>query len=154
MSLTSRPTTRLVASAAFIWAVAGTFAVAAEPAGAERHYERATLEGSWLGDCDNGPTKSYMVENQNKDAHHRRLYDLSFAKRPAEELYDLKKDPNQLENVANDPEYADVRKELESRLMAELRETGDPRVVGGAERLEAYPYYGGSPLWPGLEDRK
>jgi N-sulfoglucosamine sulfohydrolase len=123
------------------------------PAGTP-HYERATLEGAWLADCDNGPTKSYMVENQDKDAHHRRLYDLSFGKRPAEELYDLKRDPDQIVNVAADPRYAPVKRELESRLMAELRETGDPRVVGGAERLEAYPYYGGSPQWPGLQGQK
>jgi arylsulfatase A-like enzyme len=123
------------------------------PAGTP-HHERATLEGSWLGDCDNGPTKSYMVENQDGDAEHRRIYDLAFGKRPAEELYDLKKDPDQIVNVAADPEYAPVKMELESRLMAELRETGDPRVVGGAERLEAYPYYGGSPLWPGLGDEE
>ena len=123
------------------------------PAGTP-HHGRASMPGSWLGDCDNGPTKTYMVENQDRDAHHRRLYDLSFAKRPAEELYNLKTDPGQLDNVADAPEYAQVKKRLESRLMAELRETGDPRVVGGAERLEAYPYYGGSPLWPGLEEKK
>ncbi len=107
------------------------------------HHERASLAGSWLGDCDNGPTKSYMVESQHKDADHRRLYDLSFGKRPAEELYDLKKDPDQLENVAEDPEYGPIKEELEARLLAELR----------AERLEAYPYYGGSPLWPESEKK-
>jgi arylsulfatase A-like enzyme len=123
------------------------------PAGTPR-YRRAAIEGAWLGDCDNGPTKSYMVENKDKDAEHRRLYDLSFAKRPAEELYDLRSDSDQLRNVASDPAYAEVKKSLETRLMEELRATGDPRVVGGAERLEAYPYYGGSPRWPGLEEKK
>jgi N-sulfoglucosamine sulfohydrolase len=123
------------------------------PAGTP-HYERATIENAWLGDCDNGPTKWLMFETRDKDADHRRLYDLSFAKRPAEELYDLRKDPGQLDNVASDPDYAEIRKELEARLMAELRETADPRVVGGAERLEEYPYYGGSPLWPGLQSQE
>ena len=33
-------------------------------------------------------------------------YDLCFAKRPAEELYDLSKDPEQLNNLASDPAYA------------------------------------------------
>jgi arylsulfatase A-like enzyme len=120
------------------------------PAGTP-HWQRATLEGAWLGDCDNGPTKTLVVETRDQDAEHQRLYELSFGLRPAEELYDLKEDPGQLRNVASDPEYAETRKELEARLMAELRETRDPRVVGGAERLEAYPYYGGSPRWPGLE---
>jgi N-sulfoglucosamine sulfohydrolase len=120
------------------------------PAGTP-HWQRATLEGAWLGDCDNGPTKTLVVETRDTDAEHGRLYDLSFGKRPAEELYDLRKDPDQLQNVASDPEYAETKNELEARLMGELRETRDPRVVGGAERLEAYPYYGGSPRWPGLE---
>jgi arylsulfatase A-like enzyme len=123
------------------------------PAGTP-HYRRAAFEGAWLGDCDNGPTKSYMVENQDKDAEHRRLYDLSFAKRPAEELYDLGSDPDQLRNVAADPAYAEIKKRLDARLMAELRATWDPRLVGGAERLEAYPYYGGGPRWPGLEEKE
>jgi arylsulfatase A-like enzyme len=121
------------------------------PAGTP-HHERATIEGAWLGDCDNGPTKWQLFETRDADAAHRRLYDLSFGKRPAEELYDLRKDPDQLHNLADRPEYAEVRSELEARLMAELRETGDPRAVGGDGRLEGYPYYGGSPLWPGLEN--
>ena len=120
------------------------------PAGTP-HHRRAVIEGAWLGDCDNGPTKSFMVKSKDKDAAHRRLYDLAFAKRPAEELYDLGRDPDQLRNVAEDPEYAAVRDELRTRLDSDLRATTDPRVMGGAERLEAYPYYGGSPLWPGLE---
>jgi len=79
-----------------------------------------------------------------------RLWDLAFAKRPGDELYDLRKDPGQLENVADEPEYAQVKAQLSERLLSELRRTGDPRVVGGAERLETYPYYGGSPTKPGL----
>lgn len=36
------------------------------------------------------------------------LFDLAFGKRPFEELYDLNKDPYQMENVAGDPEYLDI----------------------------------------------
>jgi arylsulfatase A-like enzyme len=113
--------------------------------------EKATVPGRWLADCDNGPTKTYLVENRRRDADHQRLWDLSFAKRPAEELYDLRSDPDQLVNVASRPEYAEVRQRLEGRLLAELRATADPRVVGGADRLEVYPYYGQSPMKPGFE---
>jgi hypothetical protein len=95
-----------------------------------------------------------MVEHQDRDAEHRRLYDLSFAKRPAEELYVLGSDPDQLRNVAADPAYAEIKERLDARLRAELHATGDPRLVGGAERLEAYPYYGGGPRWPGLEEKE
>jgi hypothetical protein len=88
------------------------------------------------------------VERRDDGAAHRRLYDLAFGKRPAEELYDLRDDPGQMTNVARDEAYAGVRERLAARLLAELEATGDPRVLGGAERLEAYPYYGGSPMKP------
>ncbi|HSD27235.1 MAG TPA: sulfatase [Vicinamibacteria bacterium] len=110
--------------------------------------EKAVIEGRWLADCDNGPTKLFMVERRDDGAAHRRLYDLAFGKRPAEELYDLRNDPGQMTNVARDEAYAGVRELLAARLLAELEATGDPRVLGGAERLETYPYYGGSPMKP------
>jgi hypothetical protein len=51
-------------------------------------------------------------------------------------------------NVAGEKAYAHVRERMAARLLAKLEATGDPRVVGGAERLESYPYYGGSPMKP------
>ena len=110
-------------------------------------FENAAIPGTWFGDTDNGPTKTYIVENKDKDDVHRKMYDLSFAKRPAEELYDLEKDPEQLNNVADDPAYADVKKKLADQLMAELKETKDPRVVGGVD-FDAFRYLGGGPKHP------
>jgi len=118
------------------------------PAGTP-NYQKATLPGTWYGDCDNGPTKSYMVDNREKDATHRKLFDLAFAKRPAEELYDLNKDPHQIENVAGDPQYAEVRAKLAAQLTELLRASGDPRIVGGGEQFDRYPYLGGAPKYPG-----
>lgn len=117
------------------------------PAGTP-HYEQAAIPGAWLADCDNGPTKTYMVENRDKDATHRKLYDLAFAKRPAEELYDLNKDPGQLDNVADDPDYADAKKRLSKKLMQKLKATDDPRAFGKGEKFDEYPYLGGAPKHP------
>ena len=117
------------------------------PAGTP-HHRRATIEGSWLGDCDNGPTKTYMAENRDKDEHHHHLWELAFGKRPAEELYDCRKDPEQLVNVVEDPEYAEIRKELSALLTEQLERTGDPRLLGGGEQFDKYPYYGGAPQHP------
>jgi hypothetical protein len=72
----------------------------------------------------------------------KRLYDLAFAKRPAEELYDIRKDPNQLVNLALQPEYAEARKKLSARLQKYLEKTGDPRALGKAAPWDYYPYYG------------
>ncbi|MBI2948397.1 MAG: sulfatase [Verrucomicrobia bacterium] len=98
--------------------------------------------GNSFADCDNGPTKSFLLEH-HADPKVKKYFDLAFAKRPVEELYDLQKDPEQLTNVAGRPEYATAQKRLGDQLLAELRATGDPRVLGGAEKFDAYPYYGG-----------
>ena len=88
--------------------------------------EKAVIAGRWLADCDNGPTKSYLVDHRN-DPRVGRLWDLAFAKRPAEELYDLRKDPEQMENVADRPEYAQDKARLSERLMAESTRDGRPQ---------------------------
>jgi N-sulfoglucosamine sulfohydrolase len=123
------------------------------PAGTP-NYQEATLPGAWLADCDNGPTKTYMVDQRDKDDEHRRLYDLSFAKRPADELYDLKKDPNQMVNVAAVPAYAKTVEELKAQLFAELKKSGDPRVTGKGPDFDKFRYLGGAPKFPGYRAPK
>ncbi len=107
------------------------------PAGAPEN----SVRGIPYADCDNGPTKAYMLEHRD-DPVVAPLFRLAFAKRPAEELYDLQADPDQLHNVAGEARLAQVKADLARRLMEELKATGDPRAVGGAEVIDRYPYYG------------
>jgi N-sulfoglucosamine sulfohydrolase len=58
----------------------------------------------------------------------------SFEHRPREELYDLTKDPDELTNVAGDPTYAEVLKDLKAKLKAWQVATKDPWLV--KERYE------------------
>ena len=58
-----------------------------------------------FADMDASPTKAWLVAHRN-DAEWKRLYDVAFAQRPAEELYDLRNDPHQVKNVAADAKYA------------------------------------------------
>ena len=67
------------------------------------------------GDIDTSPTKTYMLEHKG-DAAVKILFELAFGKRPAEELYDLKKDPHQMNNVAADVQYAEVKSKLSANL--------------------------------------
>ena len=67
---------------------------------------------------------------------------MAFAKRPAEELYDLRRDPGQVVNVAPDTQYADVKAVLAKRLDEGLAATGDPRAAGAGDDFEAHPYLG------------
>ncbi|MFN3166581.1 MAG: sulfatase [Phycisphaeraceae bacterium] len=91
------------------------------------------------GDFDGGPTKQWFAENQN-DATYATFVDYAWGKRPAEELYDLKNDPDQMRNLADDPKYAEVKAKLAKQLMQVLVDTEDPRVVG-ADAFDRAPYW-------------
>ena len=90
-------------------------------------------------DMDASPTKTWLIANR-RDPQWRAAYDYAFGKRPAEELYDLKRDPDQTKNVAGDPAYAAKLKELGARLLAALTAAGDPRVVGDGAAFDRSPF--------------
>ena len=95
--------------------------------------------GRAYGDCDGSPTKDFVVEHRD-DPTYRVFYQLAFARRPAEELYELHKDPHQLTNVADEPELADVKEELAQRLITALKASDDPRALGEGAEFDNYPY--------------
>ncbi len=94
-----------------------------------------------FGDIDGGPAKDLLLDRR-ADPPIARFFALATAKRPAEELFDLKKDPHQLVNVAVEPAYAQTRARLERALEAWQRSTGDPRLDTDDDRWDGYPYYG------------
>jgi arylsulfatase A-like enzyme len=94
-----------------------------------------------FGDIDGGPAKSTLVDRRN-DPGISRFFELATAKRPVEELYDLRRDPDQLQNVAGQPVHADAQRRLRQQLDAWLRETRDPRVTTDDDRWDRFPYYG------------
>lgn len=95
-------------------------------------------------DCDGGPTKDYIIKNYNKDSLHLQAFQLSFAKRPEEELYDLKNDPDQLNNVASNPDYTEVLEIMRMKLQAKLISFNDPRAQDfNYQGFYHFPYLGG-----------
>ena len=69
-----------------------------------------------------------------------KYFDIAFSTRPEFELYDLKSDPDQVNNVAADPDYATTLRDLTDRMMTELRENGDPRVIGDGSTFDRKPF--------------
>ena len=53
----------------------------------------------------------------------------TYIHRPKHELYDLEADPDELENLAENPDYADVLSKLQAKLKAWQTKTGDPWIV-------------------------
>jgi arylsulfatase A-like enzyme len=94
-----------------------------------------------LPDEDAGPAKAWLVARR-ADPRWKQLFDLAYGKRPREELYDLRRDPHQVRNVAGEAEYAEQRASLEKRLIDELRRTGDPRLVEDGRFFETPPMAG------------
>lgn len=87
--------------------------------------------------CDGSPTKTQVLEMRTTQP---KFWKACFGKRPAEELYDLKNDPDCLTNLAEAPAHSATKQELAEQLTAELKQQEDPRMFGQGQVFEAYPY--------------
>jgi arylsulfatase A-like enzyme len=101
--------------------------------------ENATHPIGSFPDCDDGPTKRFILDHHD-DPQFQRFYELCFARRPAEELYDVHADPAQLHNLAADPQHREARLRLREQLSGYLRDTGDPRFTDAPVLFDEYPY--------------
>ena len=88
-----------------------------------------------FADCDDGPTKRAVLKRPEG-----RSYALCFGRRPEEELYELRRDPFQVENRAGDARWGEVKARLRARLEDFLRATGDPRITGAPHPFDTLPY--------------
>ena len=81
--------------------------------------------------------ESYLYENRNVDSI-KYYFDLAVAKRPMEELFDIKNDPYCLNDLSSLPEYQGMLIQLRERLEGRLIETKDPRTTGNGNIWETY----------------
>jgi N-sulfoglucosamine sulfohydrolase len=88
---------------------------------------------------DGSPTKTDIL-NARREGRDKRLWELAFGKRPPEEFYDLKQDPDCLSNRAGDPSYRQRQEQLRQLMERELRAQGDPRQSGKGAIFDRYVY--------------
>jgi N-sulfoglucosamine sulfohydrolase len=86
-----------------------------------------TLEYPSAGDLYASQTWQGILKRGDKMLGERTLE--NYLHRPHEELYDLVKDPKEVKNVVNDPQYADVLKDLRTRMKDWQVKTKDPWIV-------------------------
>ena len=100
------------------------------------------MGGSYYGktntDVDASPTKGFLIEGKN-DSEMAIYWKLSFGKRPADELYDLRRDPVQIHNVSYRGGCSDNLKRSKEKLFSELERYEDPRIIGGGDALFVSP---------------
>ncbi len=89
--------------------------------------------------CDAGAVKTDIL-NMRRNGGDARYWQLAFGKRPSEELYDLKRDPDCVNNLAGKPAYQAVQQKLRAQMESELKTQGDPRMFGKGEIFDKYLY--------------
>lgn len=91
------------------------------------------------GDWDASPTKAWLLTHEDEPGMEQ-FVDYAVGRRPEWELYDVRRDPHSLRNLADDTKYADVRERLAELLLDELTATGDPRVTEEPVPFEQSPF--------------
>jgi arylsulfatase A-like enzyme len=86
-------------------------------------------------DVDGSPAKTEVL-NARSDPASQKCWEACFGKRGAEELYDLKNDPDCLNNLIG-KSHADA---LKQQLFDELKTQEDPRAMGDGKVFDDYPH--------------
>ena len=90
---------------------------------------------------DGSPTKTLILNGRtNQDTEH--FWAESFGKRPQEELYQISRDPECMDNLAIHPEYQTIKAELKNQLFDKLKAQHDPRMFGKGYVFDEYEYSG------------
>jgi uncharacterized sulfatase len=88
-----------------------------------------------------GPSSSRALYiDQCDNPNIQRYIRLAWAKRPAEELYDIKVDPDCINNLAGSSNHAQEQNRLRNKLNNTLREQDDPRIAGD-DRYDKQEYF-------------
>ncbi|MCM5664048.1 sulfatase family protein [Galbibacter mesophilus] len=126
------------------------------PAGAPQRYDKkdGTLlnrysldengkytQGTIFADVDDSPSKTFLIENYSNPSIVP-FFDFSFDYRPEFELYNVKEDPDCIDNLYEDKEHIEISKQLHEQLVNELKQTKDARVGDeNPENFDEYPRY-------------
>jgi N-sulfoglucosamine sulfohydrolase len=98
------------------------------PAGDPPHYDDPS---------DNMTVKDQIMISRDTSTHY---FELCYGKRPSEELYDMEKDPFQVNNLANVEEFDLIKKKLKKELAVHLEKTNDPRAFSDSTYWDRMPW--------------
>ena len=90
--------------------------------------------------CDGSPTKTLILEQRREEE--TKFWKLNFGKRRQTELYDLKIDPDCVNNLAGYPKMEKIERSLREKLQKELKIQKDPRMYDRGFIFDKYPFVG------------
>lgn len=90
-------------------------------------------------DCDAGATKTLILQ-ERREKGSSLYWDLGFGKRVSEELYDLRNDPDCVNNLAAERRWESRKSSLRRLMERELKQQGDPRQTGDGAIFDRYLY--------------
>nr|WP_320119171.1 sulfatase [uncultured Marinifilum sp.] len=91
--------------------------------------------------CDASPTKTYILDTRRKKDE-LKYWQLNFGKRVAEELYNIKKDPYCMNNLAKVKDFFVMKSRMLNEMKRRLMEQKDPRILGNGDIFDQYQYSG------------
>ncbi|MGN6509063.1 MAG: hypothetical protein ACTHLD_06340 [Chitinophaga sp.] len=90
---------------------------------------------------DGGITKTVILNKVFAATDEEFAYwEINFGKRPEEELYNIKTDPDCMLNLAASEKSSALKKQLRTELFTALKAEGDPRMNGNGDVFDRYPY--------------
>ncbi len=90
-------------------------------------------------DIDGSPTKTLILQ-MARGGSNMFYWNLSCALRPEEEMYDLTRDIDCMNNLANVPSLAKTKAELKALLLKKCEETNDPRLGDDPDIFSRYKF--------------
>lgn len=89
---------------------------------------------------DGSPVKTQIL-NMRREGVDTVFWEMSFGKKPQEELYDLDADPECICNLAEEKDYEQLKERLKNKLFKELERQGDPRLGPDGDIFDRYPFH-------------
>ncbi|HEY9561795.1 MAG TPA: sulfatase [Anseongella sp.] len=89
---------------------------------------------------DGGATKTFLLKYAYSSQSDHQYWEWNFGKRPPEELYNIKNDPDCLKNLAGEESLQQLKNELNAFLSDRLKQEQDPRILGHGDIFDQYEY--------------
>jgi N-sulfoglucosamine sulfohydrolase len=88
-------------------------------------------------DTDASPTKSLILD-MGRENRADKFWQLNFGMRPGVEFYDRSVDAHCAHNLAEESVHEGTVKQLRARMESELKQQGDPRMMGNGKVFDEY----------------